>query len=154
MKAGSFTQLYVQIVFAVKYRKALLSPTIRPTIFSYMGGILSELGHKPIIINGFVDHVHVFIGLNPSMSLSDTVHRIKRSSSLFINKNRLCKVRFQWQVGYGAFSYSHSQISFVHKYIENQERHHSKLTFKDEYKEFLEKYEINYDERFLFNPPE
>ena len=150
MKPGSFTQLYVQLVFAVKYREALLHKNIRNRVFEYMSGIITEMKHKSIIVNGVSDHVHIFIGLNPNISVSDTVHDIKRSSSLFINKEKLCLGNFAWQEGYGAFSYSRSHIDEVYKYILNQEKHHAKTAFKTEYIQLLEKFEIEYDERFLF----
>jgi len=151
MKPGVFTQLYVQLVFAVKYRDRMLNDSIRKELFSYMSGTVTNLKHKSIIINGVSDHVHVFIGLNPSMSVSDTVWELKRSSSLFINNKKWFKSKFQWQDGYGAFSYSKSQIDNVYKYIENQEQHHKKTTFKEEYIDFLEKFEIEYDSKYLFD---
>ena len=151
MKPGVFTQLYVQLVFAVKYRDRMLNDSIRKELFSYMSGTVTNLKHKSIIINGVSDHVHVFIGLNPSMSVSDTVWELKRSSSLFINNKKWFKSKFQWQDGYGAFSYSKSQIDNVYKYIENQEQHHKKTTFKEEYIDFFEKFEIEYDSKYLFD---
>ena len=151
MKPGTFTQLYVQLVFAVKNRNAILSKHIRARVFEYIGGITSEMKHKTIIINGVSDHVHIFIGLNPSISISDTVFNIKRSSSLFINKENLCPEKFEWQEGYGAFTYSKSQIKDVYNYIENQEQHHRKSTFKEEYINFLTKFEIEHDIKFLFD---
>lgn len=151
MKPGTYTKLYVQLVFAVKNRDAVLHKKIRRRIFEYMSGIITEMKHKSIIINGVSDHVHIFIGLNPNRSISDTVHDVKRNSSLFINKEKLCLGNFAWQEGYGAFSYSRSQIDNVYKYILNQEKHHEKTTFKVEYIHFLKKFEIEYDERFLFD---
>ncbi len=150
MKPGVFTQPYVQLVFAVKYRDRLLKDDIRPEIFSYMSSIATNLKHKSIIINGVSDHVHVFIGLNPSLSISETVWELKRSSSLFINNKNWFKSKFQWQDGYGAFSYGKSQIDNVYKYIDNQEKHHKKTTFKEEYIDFLEKFEIENDSKYLF----
>jgi len=151
MKPGVFTQLYVQLVFAVKYRDRMLNDSIRKELFSYMSGTLTNLKHKSIIINGISDHVHVFLGLNPSISISDTVWELKRSSSLFINNKKWFQSKFQWQEGYGSFSYSKSQIDNVYKYIENQEQHHKRVTFKEEYIDFLEKFEIEYDSKYLFD---
>jgi REP element-mobilizing transposase RayT len=150
MKPGTFTQIYVQLVFAVKNRENALRKEIRPHIFEYMSGILTNLKHKSIIINGISNHVHILFGLNPSISISDTVHDLKRSSTLFINKERLCIGRFSWQEGYGGFSYSRSQISNVFKYIENQEEHHRSKTFKDEYVQYLRKREMEFNEQFLY----
>jgi REP element-mobilizing transposase RayT len=151
MKPGTYTQLYIQLVFAVKNRHAALHKGIRERIFKYMSGIITELKHKSIIVNGVSDHVHIFIGENPSISISDTVHAIKRSTSLFINKNKLCMGRFEWQEGYGGFSYSRSQLDNVYNYILNQEQHHKNKSFKVEYMEFLKKFEIEYDKRYLFD---
>ena len=142
--------MYVQIVFAVKGRENLLSKSIRPRIFEYISGIVSSLKHKSIIVNGYSDHVHILFGLNPAVTISDTVHDIKRGSALFINENKLVQGRFSWQEGYGGFTYSRSQIADVYRYIENQEEHHSKSSFMKEYILMLEENEIEYDSRFLF----
>lgn len=150
MKPGTFTQMYVQIVFAVRGKENVLTKRIRPRVFEYISGIITNLNHKSIIVNGYSDHVHVFLGLNPTVSISDTVHDIKRGSSLFINENKLVPGKFSWQDGYGGFSYSRSQIGNVFRYIENQEEHHSGQSFREEYISILEKNEIEYDARFLF----
>lgn len=151
MKPGRFTQLYIQLVIAVKHRNNLLIKEIRPQVFSYIGGIIKDLGHKTIIVNGVSDHVHIFLGLNPNVSISDTVHDIKRSSSIFIKDNKLSNFKFNWQDGYGAFSYSKSHIDNVYKYIQNQEQHHKKEKFRTEYIKFLQKFDIEYDEKYLFD---
>jgi putative transposase len=123
MKPGTCTQMYVQLVFAVKNRDAVLTNDIRERVFEYMSGLTTNLKHKSIIVNGTSNHVHILLGLNPSISVSDTVHDIKRSSSLFINNEKLCPYRFSWQEGYGGFTYSRSQIAEEFSYIENQESH-------------------------------
>jgi len=151
MKPGAFTQLYLHLVFAVKNREAILTKNVRNRVFSYMSGIATSMKHKSIIINGVSDHVHILLGLNPSVSVSDTVHDLKRSSTLFINTEKLCPGKFAWQDGYGGFTYSRSQIDNVYRYIENQETHHKKKTFREEYIDFLKKFEIEFDERFLFD---
>ena len=150
MKPGVFTQLFIQLVFAVKYRDRLLKEEYRTEIFSYMSGIATNMKHKSIIINGVSDHVHVFLGFNPSVSISDTVYELKRSTSLFINEKNWFSHKFNWQEGYGAFSYSRSHIDNVYNYVKNQEQHHRKKTFRDEYIEFLKKFEIEYDKKYLF----
>jgi REP element-mobilizing transposase RayT len=150
MKPGVYTQMYIQVVFAVRNRQALLTSKMRPRVFRYISGIITDMKHKSIIVNGVSDHIHIFLGLNPSVSLSDTVYEIKRSSSLFINDNRLSRFPFNWQEGYGAFSYSKSHIDRVYKYILNQQQHHDKISFRAEYLEFLKRYEVEYDERYLF----
>jgi putative transposase len=151
MKPGCYTQMYVHLIFAVKFREAVLNKNIRGRVFEYMSGILAQQKHKSIIVNGVSNHVHILFGLNPSISVSDTVHALKRSSSILINTEKLCFGKFAWQEGYGAFTYSHSQLNDIYKYIQSQEEHHKKKSFKDEYIEFLSKYEIENDQRFLFN---
>jgi REP element-mobilizing transposase RayT len=151
MKPGTFTQMYVQIVFAVRGRENVLTKGIRSKVFQYISGIITNLHHKSIIVNGYTDHIHIFLGLNPSVSISDTVHDVKRSSSLFINENKLLPHKFSWQEGYGGFTYSQSQIRNVYRYIENQEEHHSKQSFRQEYINILETNDIEYDQRFLFD---
>lgn len=143
--------MYVQMVFAVKNRKAVLHKGIRQRVFEYMSGIITDMKHKSIIVNGVSNHVHLFIGLNPNVSISDTVREVKRGSSLFINNKSLCLGNFTWQEGYGSFTYSKSHINNVYNYILNQEQHHRKITFRDEYIDFLRKFEVEYDERFLFD---
>ncbi len=150
MKPGVFRQLYIHLIFAVKYRDRLLIEEYRKEIFSYMSGIITNLNHKSIIINGVEDHVHIFLGLNPKRTISDTVWEIKRSSSIFINEKKWFRKKFNWQEGYGGFSYGKSQIDRVYKYIQNQEQHHRKQTFRNEYIGFLKKFEIEYDQQFLF----
>ncbi|MBP7886823.1 MAG: IS200/IS605 family transposase [Candidatus Marinimicrobia bacterium] len=151
MKSGVYTQIYLQLVFAVKNRDAVLNSDMRKRVFEYMSGINTKLGHKSIIVNGHYDHAHLFIGLNPNISISDTMHDIKRNTSIFINKNKLCYGHFNWQEGYGAFSYGRSQINDVFRYIQNQEAHHSKRTFREEYIEFLKEYGIGFDSQYLFD---
>jgi REP element-mobilizing transposase RayT len=151
MKPGTFTQMYVQLVFAVKNRDAVLKEDFRKRVFEYMSGIITNMKHKSLIINGTSNHVHILFGLNPSVSVSDTVHDIKRSSSLFINNEKLSPFRFSWQEGYGGFTYSRSQIADVYSYIENQESHHRKRTFREEYIDILTKNEIEFDQQFLFD---
>ncbi|MBK6347712.1 MAG: transposase [Bacteroidales bacterium] len=123
---------------------------MRPQIFSYISGIASNPGPKSIIINGFIDHVHILIGQNPNISLSDTVKEIKRSSSVFINEHRLTSRHFGWQSGYGAFSFYKSHPDRIYKYIENQEAHHSTKDFRTEYPGLLKEYDVPFEDRYLF----
>lgn len=148
--AGTYSQLYIHIVFAVKGRQNLLGKDWRETLFKYIAGIINAKEQKPIIVNGMADHVHIFVGLNPSMRISDLVRDIKNNSSRFINEHHLLRGRFSWQEGYGVFSYGHSQIEKVFQYIKNQEQHHRKRSFKEEYFEPLTKFNVRYDERYLF----
>jgi putative transposase len=150
MKPGTFTQIYIQLVFSPKHRDRLLIEQFRPRIFEYMSGITTNLGHKSIIINGVSDHVHLFLGLDPKQAISETVKELKRSSSIFINEQRFFHSKFEWQEGYGGFSYGKSQVDSVYNYIKNQEKHHQKGTFREEYLEFLNKYEIEFEDQYLF----
>ena len=149
--AGTYSQIYIQIVFAVHGRQNLLQKEWRQEVFKYMAGIINNKGQKPIVVNGVEDHVHVFVGLKPSMALSDLVRDVKNNSSNFINDHPWIKGRFSWQEGYGAFSYSYSQIGNVYDYILNQEGHHAKQSFKNEYLDFLKKFEIDHDVKYLFD---
>jgi len=148
--AKTFTQIYIQYVFAVQGRDNLLRDTFREEVFKYMAGIIREKKQKPIIVNGTSNHVHVFVGLKPNMLISDLVRDIKNNSTNFINSNRWLPGRFSWQEGYGAFSYGHSQLEQVYNYILNQQHHHCKRTFREEYLELLKRFDVEYDERNLF----
>jgi putative transposase len=148
--AGTFSQIYVQIVFAVKGRENLIGENWKYELNKYIAGIIKAKGQKSIIVNGMPDHIHAFIGLKPIMAISDLVRDIKNNSTNFINK-KYVKGKFSWQEGYGAFSYAHSQVEVVYNYILNQEKHHKKKTFQEEYYEFLKKYEVVFNEKYLFN---
>jgi REP element-mobilizing transposase RayT len=126
---GTFSQIYIQIVFAVKGRENLINDNCKPQLHKYISGIITGKEQKSIIVNGMPDHIHVFVGLKPVMSVSDLVRDIKNNSSKFINEQGFVKGKFEWQSGYGAFSYSHSQIEQVYNYILNQEEHHIRKTF-------------------------
>ncbi|SEJ58027.1 REP element-mobilizing transposase RayT [Dyadobacter koreensis] len=149
--AGTFSQLYVQVVFAVKGRENLIKKEFRTEIFEYIAGIIKGKNQKPIIVNGVGDHVHLFVGLRPSMSISDLVRDVKNNSSNFINSKKYVAGRFSWQEGYAAFSYSQSQIDSVFNYIQNQESHHQRRTFREEYLDMLVKFQVQYDEKYLFD---
>ena len=148
--AGTFSQIYIQVVFTVKGWENLIGKEWKDELHKYIAGIIKGKEQKPIIVNGMPDHIHAFVGLRPAMAISDLVRDIKNNSSNFINEKRLVKGRFLWQEGYGAFSYSHSHIQNVYDYILNQEEHHRKKTFKEEYIDFLKKFEIDYNEKYLF----
>jgi putative transposase len=150
MMPGTYSQLYIQVVFAVKGRENLIRPAWKTELYKYISGIIKGKGHKPIIVNGMPDHIHIFIGLKPAMAISDLVRDIKNNSTNFINEQNLLGKKFRWQEGFGAFTYSHSHINRVYNYILNQEVHHQKKTFRDEYMELLKKFEIDHDERYLF----
>lgn len=149
--SGTYHQIYIQYVFAVKGRANLLQKPWREDVFKYISGIITSKGQKSIIVNGVSDHVHLFVGLKPSQGASDLVRDIKNSSSNFINEQKYVRGKFSWQEGYGVFSYSHSQLDTVYKYILNQEEHHRKKSFREEYTEFLKKFEIPFEEKYLFD---
>ncbi len=149
--AGTYSQIYIQIVFSVKGRDNLISKKWKEDVNRYISGIIKNKGHKSIIVNGMPDHIHAFVGLKPSAAVSDLARDIKNNSSKFINDNKLVRGKFSWQEGYGAFSYSHSHIERVFNYIKNQQEHHKKRSFREEYLELLKKFEIEYDQKYLFD---
>lgn len=146
----TFSQIYIQIVFAVQGRQNLIQKSWKDELHKYLSGIITGKNQKSIIINGMPDHIHAFVGLRPSMAISDLVREMKNNSTNFINDRTFVKGKFSWQEGYGAFSYSHSQMDNVYNYILNQEEHHKTKTFKQEYIQFLNSFGINYDEKYLF----
>lgn len=148
--AGTFSQIYIQIIFAVKYRQSLIHADWEEELYKYITGIITNKGQKLLAINGMPDHIHIFIGMRPSCCLSDLVREIKKASNDFIKEKKFTKFDFQWQDGYGAFSYSYSSLDNVIRYIQNQKEHHSKKTFKEEYKEFLTLFQIEHKDEYLF----
>lgn len=152
--ANTYHQIYLHIIFAVKYRKALISEVWCADIYAVIGNLINEANCKTIIVNGMEDHVHILIGLKPVASIAEVMKNVKGKSSKYINDHSLTGSHFNWQDGYGVFSYSQSQMDSVYKYIQNQEAHHKKQTFRDEYIAFLKKFKIEYDEKYIFKEPE
>lgn len=148
--ANTFSQIYIQIVFAVKRRQNLMQKEWRDELHKYICGIVNGKEQKVYAIGGVEDHIHILVSIKPQIAISDLVRDIKANSSKWINENGFVRGRFEWQVGFGVFSYSKSQLDNVIKYINNQEQHHKKQTFKAEYLELLEKFEIEFDEKYLF----
>ena len=148
--ANTYTQIYIHYVFAVQNRLGLIQDRWRDDLYKYMTGTITNKGHKLLTIGGMPDHVHILVSMSPKQSPSDLMADVKRSSSLWINEQRFVMGKFTWQEGYGAFSYGKSQIHTLANYIENQELHHHKRTFMEEYIEFLNVFEIDYDERYIF----
>jgi REP element-mobilizing transposase RayT len=149
--ANTYHQIYLQFVFAVKYRRAVIDKAWQSQLHAVIGNLINETGCKTIIVNGVEDHIHCFVGLKPVVSVSELMKTVKAKSSKYINDQSLTSEKFEWQEGYGVFSYSQSHIDKVYKYIQNQEAHHKKQNFKDEYKIFLEKFKIVYDEKYVFH---
>ena len=149
--ADTYSQIYIQTVFAVQNRDAIIQSAWEEELYKYITGIVQNKGQKMLAINGTSNHIHFLIGMKPTCCLSDLVREIKKSSNTFIKEKKFTPYNFQWQEGFGAFSYSHSQLTDVIQYIENQKEHHKKRTFKDEYLEFLKAFEIEYKDEYLFN---
>lgn len=148
---GTFSQIYIQTIFAVKERESLIQPEWEERLYQYITGIVRNKEQKMLAINGMPDHIHFLIGMKPSCCLSDLIREIKKSSNEFISDNKFSKFKFNRQEGYGAFSYSHSQLDNVISYIKNQKQHHQKQTFREEYIDFLKKFNVEYDEKYLFD---
>lgn len=152
--ANTYTQIHLQFVFVVKYRDGLILPSFKEELYKYITAIIQNHNHKLLAINGMPDHVHILVGMRPSQSISDLLQEVKKSSSKWINDKNFLKIKFAWQPGFGAFSYSKSHVNNLIRYIENQEEHHKKKSFKEEYKEFLNAFEIDYNEKYTFKEPE
>ncbi len=148
--ANTYHQIYLQTIFEVKYRNAVIDKAWKQTLFGVIGNLINETTSKTILVNGVEDHVHCFIGLKPVVSVSDLMKSVKSKSSKYINDHKLTPQRFEWQDGYGVFSYNQSSVDAVFKYIQKQEAHHKKQTFRDEYLGFLKKFKVEYDEQYIF----
>jgi REP element-mobilizing transposase RayT len=149
--SSTFSQIYIQVVFAVKGRQSLIHTSWEEELYKYITGIITNKNQKLLAINGTSNHIHIFIGLKPSCRLSDLVREIKKSSNTFIKEKRFTRYKFEWQEGYGAFSYSHSALDNVISYINKQKEHHRKRTFKEEYLDFLKKFQIEFKDEYLFD---
>jgi putative transposase len=149
---NTYTQIHIHAVFAVQNRTSLISKSWENRLYQYITGIIQNCGHKMLAINGMPDHVHLLFGMRPTQSISDLMRDIKGDSSLWINENKFVAGKFSWQEGFGAFSYSKSQISAVASYIENQELHHRKKSFTEEYTKMLQDFDIVFDEKYIFKP--
>ncbi|MGE0638514.1 MAG: IS200/IS605 family transposase [Bacteroidia bacterium] len=148
--SNTYTQIHLQCVFAVKYRDSVINDTWKDRLHKYIIATVQNNGHKVLAINSMPDHLHMFFGMRPNQSLSDLMRLVKGDSSEWINKERLVKGKFRWQEGYGAFSYSKSHTDAVVKYILNQEEHHRKKTFLEEYTDMLNKFEVDFEEQYIF----
>ncbi len=151
--ANTYTELHIQLVFAVKYRQALILPEWEEELYKYITGIVHNKEHQVLAIKGMSDHVHLLMGWRPNQSISSLMQDIKAGSSSWINKHKMTEHLFRWQEGYGAFSYSKSQLNIVKNYIMNQKEHHRNKPFVTEYKELLEENGIIYDEKYIFHEP-
>lgn len=152
--ANTYTQIHIQVVFAVKRRSGLIQREWKDQLYKYITGIIQQHGHKVLAINGVSDHVHILFGMRPTQSLSELMQDVKGGSSKFINEQRLISSRFEWQEGYGAFSYMREKVPTIINYIKNQELHHMHQSFQDEYLDLLQEFEVEFDERYVFKPVE
>ncbi|WMJ74082.1 IS200/IS605 family transposase [Cytophagaceae bacterium ABcell3] len=148
--ANTFTQIHIQTIFAVKNRTSLIQKSWKCDLYQYISGIIQNNNHKVLAINGMPDHIHIFFGMRPSQSLSSLIQDVKACSARWVNCSSMVRGKFEWQSGYGAFSYSKSQVPNVISYIENQEIHHQKKSFIEEYHDFLLKFNIQYDPKYTF----
>lgn len=151
--ANTYHQIYLQTVFAVKYRRAMIKKEWQAKLFSVIGNLINESNCKTIIVNGVEDHVHCFFSLRPAISVSELMKSVKAKSAKYVNDNKLTKQRFEWQKGFGVFSYSQSSIHAVYNYILHQQSHHKRQNFMDEYVELPETYRIEYDKKYIFQEP-
>jgi putative transposase len=151
---NTYTQVHIQLVFAVKNRAAQISNEWKDSLHKYITGIIQNHHHKLLQINSMPDHIHILVGMRPNQSIAELVQKIKVESSKWIKEQQLCRSPFYWQEGYGAFSYSKSHVSDVISYIQNQEKHHEKETFLQEYKRFLVAFEIDWEEQYIFKEME
>ena len=147
---NTYSQIHIHAVFTVQNRESLISNDWKIELYKYITGIIQNQQHKLLAINGMPDHIHILFGMRPNQSLSDLMQDVKGSSSKWINEKGFVKGKFSWQEGYGAFSYSKSQLNQVVDYINKQEEHHKQKTFLEEYKDFLDAFKIEYDEKYLF----
>lgn len=152
--ANSFTQIYLHIVFSVAYRNALISDKFKDDLYKYISGGIKNQGHHVIAIGGTADHIHILIRYNVTQNLPQLIQSLKVQSTKWINENKLSRFRFAWQNGYGAFSYSQSQVDVVTNYILNQKEHHKKVSFIEEYRKLLDLYHIDFNSNYIFCEPE
>ena len=149
--ANTYTQIYFQVVFAVQNRDCIINNSWEDELQKYITGIIQNQGHKMLAINGTYNHIHLFLGMKPNHSVSKLIQEVKSNSSKWINEKRFIKSKFSWQEGFGAFSYSHSQLDDVIAYVMNQKEHHKKQSFRDEYLLFLKTFNVEFEEKYLFN---
>ncbi len=149
--ADTYSKIYIQVVFAVKGRENLIPNNHKEELYKYITGIVTNEGQKLIAINGMPDHIHILVGSKPSKSLSDLVRDVKANSSRFINEKNWVLGKFEWQKGFGAFSYGHSQLTRIINYIQDQEIHHKRFSFKEEYSRFLDLYNVDFNPDYIFD---
>ncbi len=146
---GTFSQIYIHVVFVVKHRSPLIKESWETELHRYITGIVQNKGQKMLVINGTANHIHFLINIKPNCCLSDLIREIKKSSNSFIKEKRFTNFKFEWQEGYGAFSYSHSALDKVINYIKHQKEHHRKISFKEEYIKFLKKFKIEHNKDYI-----
>lgn len=150
--ANTYTQIHIQAVFAVQNRDCIIRNSWKEELYKYIGGIVQSNNHKILSINGMPDHIHILFGLRPSQSIADLIQDVKGSSSKWINDKKFLHGKFSWQEGYGAFSYSKSEVPTIIQYIINQTNRHKRKTFSEEYYDLLKEFEVDFDDRYIFKP--
>ena len=148
---NTYHQIYIQAVFAVKYRNAVINKAWKPQLLGVLGNLVNETGCKTILVNGVEDHIHCFFGLKPDVAVSDVMKATKAKSSKWVNESGLLRERFEWQRGFGAFSYNQRDVAMIYNYIKNQETHHNKQSFRKEYLELLREYDVEFDDRYVLD---
>ena len=148
--ANTYHQIYLQTVYAVKYRQAVLDKTWRSKVQGVIGNLINKTGCKTFIVNDVEDHMHCFLGLRPVVSVSELMKTVKAKSFKYINDHKMTKEGFEWQEGYGVFSYRQRDDNQIYMYIQNQEEHHQKRSFREEYEDFLKEFEIGYEQQYIF----
>ena len=148
--ANTYTQIYIHVIFAVQGRQSLIPRERKEELYKYITGIVRNRGQKLIAVNGMTDHAHAFVGMKPTIALSDLVRDVKAGSSGFVNEKGWLRGKFRWQEGFGAFSHSHSEIDRIVRYIQRQEEHHRKKTFREEYLLMLKDFAVEYQDKYLF----
>ncbi len=149
--ANTYSKLYYHITIAVKGRKNLIAPIWEENLYKYISGIITNKGQIPMAINGMPDHIHLLFAMKPNHTLSDLMRDVKANSSKFINENKWVEGKFEWQIGFGAFTLGYSQLDMVVNYIKNQKVHHKTKTFREEYLEFLKENGIDYNPDYIFD---
>ena len=149
--ANTYSQMYAQIVFTPRGRQSLILPTFEDELYRYITGIVQNKGQKMMAINGMPDHIHIFISFRPTIAISDLVRDIKGNSAKFINEQKFLPRKFSWQEGFGCFTYSHSQIGSVARYVMNQKEHHRECTFRKEYLNLLQEFVVPFEDQYLFD---
>jgi REP element-mobilizing transposase RayT len=147
--SNTYSQIYIHVVFSVRNKRHSINKSWKDELYKYITGIIKSKEQKLIVINGVSDHLHFLVGMRPTCNLSDLIREVKANSSKWINKSNYISGKFFWQEGFGAFSLGHSQLPIIINYINNQDEHHKKATFREEYIQFLKAYDVDYIDKYI-----